>query len=96
MGDAIDAIKIRLISRITLSNDANLIALLDKILNKGKLLHEDWLLLSLAVPVQEKTDLDDLIQVQNYRGPNRQRFDQAVQRMNIQEPIEDLLAQLTK
>jgi hypothetical protein len=96
MTEALNDIKIRLINRITLLADADVLFLLDKVLDNGKLDREDWLMLSLHAPVREKTDLDELIKAQNYRGPDRERFQRAARDMDIQEPVEDLLALLTK
>jgi len=89
-------IKIRLINHITLLDDAQTLALLDKMLLSEQLSREDWLLWLMASPVREKTNLEDLIREQNYQGPNRERFEQAAQNMNLQEPVEELVAMLTK
>lgn len=47
-------------------------------------------------PVREKTDLEALIREQGYTGHDRERFDRIVKEMDIQEPIELLISQLTK
>ena len=95
MGEAVNDIKIRLINRITLLEDAQLLGLLEKLLSTSALSHEDLLLLAMAVPVRAETDLEALKREQNYQGPDRQGFEQVAIEMNIEEPIEDLMAQLT-
>lgn len=47
-------------------------------------------------PRREKTDLQALILEQGYKGPDRARFKQLVKELDIQEPIELLLSQLTR
>ncbi len=47
-------------------------------------------------PLDEKTDLDAILKEQNYTGPNKRRFQRLVKKLDIQEPIEDLLALLSK
>ncbi|MBC7778443.1 MAG: hypothetical protein H7246_23630 [Phycisphaerae bacterium] len=47
-------------------------------------------------PRREKTDLQALMLEQGYTGTNWERFDKLVKELNIQEPIELLLSQLTR
>jgi len=47
-------------------------------------------------PRREKTDLQALMLEQGYTGTNWARFDKLVKELNIQEPIELLLSQLTR
>jgi hypothetical protein len=42
------------------------------------------------------TDLEAMMQAQGYKGVNWQNVDKIVAEMDIQEPIEELLEQLTK
>lgn len=53
------------------------------------------LLKSLNRPIKKTLDLDALKNAKNYKGVNRQRFNRLVKEMNITEPIELLLAQLS-
>lgn len=96
MGEALNDIKIRLINQIALLDDAQKLTLLDKMLGAEQLSREDWLLWLMGSPVREKTNLEDLIQEQNYQGPDRERFEQAARNMNLQEPVDELVAMLTK
>jgi len=47
-------------------------------------------------PRREKIDLQALMLEQGYTGPNWKQFDKLVKELNIQEPIELLLSQLTR
>ena len=49
-----------------------------------------------AEPIKEKTNLQAILKEQNYTGPDNQRFEKFVKELDIQEPIEELLASLTK
>jgi hypothetical protein len=46
-------------------------------------------------PLAQKLDLEAIKKAKNYKGVNRVRFDQLVKAMNITEPIELLLSQLS-
>ena len=54
------------------------------------------LLKAINRPIKRKLDIDDLKKAKNYKGVNRERFDKLVKEMNITEPIEVLLAQLSQ
>jgi hypothetical protein len=56
----------------------------------------DPILMAIAKPIKEKFDFDEIVREQGYKGPNRERFAQIVKELDIQEPIDDLLATLTK
>ena len=47
-------------------------------------------------PTRSHVTLDEMMEEQGYQGTNWERLDKLVQEMDIQEPIEELLAQLTK
>ena len=47
-------------------------------------------------PMTKKLDLEALKKAKNYKGVNRVRFNQLVKEINIHEPIELLLSQLSK
>lgn len=96
MGEALNDLKIRLINRITLLKDAQLLGVLEKLLTAQLLTRDDLILITLAAPVRSKTDLNQLIAEQKYQGPDRQHFEAAVSQMDIQEPIEELISQLTQ
>ena len=47
-------------------------------------------------PMAKKLDLEALKKAKNYKGVNRERFNKLVREIDIKEPIELLLSQLTK
>ena len=57
---------------------------------------DDPILLALAKPMKEKFDFDEIVKEQGYKGPDRARFAKIVRELDIREPIEELLATLTK
>lgn len=52
--------------------------------------------LPIATAIQPNFDLEAIKQKQGYQPFNRAEFDQLVKELDIQEPLEDLLAMLTK
>lgn len=45
----------------------------------------------LIKPTREKLDVDELIKKQNYQGADKKVIDNLIDKMAIEEPIEDLL-----
>lgn len=54
------------------------------------------LLTTLNRPIKRRLNLDALKKANNYKGVNRERFDKLVKEINIVEPIELLLSQLSQ
>ena len=48
-----------------------------------------------ARPIRENITIEELMQEQQFTEFDRAGFDEIVKKMDIQEPIEELLAQLT-
>jgi hypothetical protein len=46
--------------------------------------------------IKKRLDIDALKKSRNYKGVNRTRFNQLVKEMNITEPIELLISQLSQ
>ncbi len=67
----------------------------DRQLNKRTTTKKD-LLTTLNRPIKKRLDLDALKKTKNYKGVNRERFDTLVKEINIVEPIELLLSQLSQ
>jgi len=44
--------------------------------------------------IRDSITIEELAREQNYKGIDKEEFDRLVKELNIQEPIEDLLAQL--
>lgn len=47
-------------------------------------------------PIRKRLDIDAIKKAKNYQGVNRKRFDKLVEEINIDEPIELLLSQLSQ
>ncbi|MGB0930498.1 MAG: hypothetical protein ACPGVB_06970 [Chitinophagales bacterium] len=54
------------------------------------------LLTTINRPIKKRLDLDALKKEKNYQGVNRKRFDKLVKEINIVEPIDELLLQLSR
>jgi len=81
------------ISKIKLVDDERILSRLEVVINN--LTHSDDILNKLVRPVRKHLDIDALIKEQNYRGIDRQEFDQIVDELEIREPVEDLLEMLS-
>ena len=46
-------------------------------------------------PIRDHQTVEDMIKAQNYKGFNKEAFDQSIKEMDVQEPIEELLKGLT-
>lgn len=93
----------QLVERLSDEEKLELITLLSESLNKKKKrrggtvaeLRTSSLLSLLSKPMRDTLDLDELIREQNYLGGNQERFDRKAAKLNITEPVEVLIAQLT-
>ena len=47
-------------------------------------------------PTRKQLTVEDLIEEQNYQPITKEQFYEKVEKLNIEEPLEDLLATLTK
>ena len=50
----------------------------------------------LAKPMRKKTDIDELIKEQNWKPVNPEEFDRLIKEIDIQEPLEQLIADIGK
>lgn len=95
----LDSLKIDLIVEIThLDDEISLRRLRENIQEIKKQPTEKQLemLEKLAKPIRKKTDIDELIKEQNWKGVNREKFDRLVKEMDIKEPLEQLIADIGK
>ncbi len=53
------------------------------------------LLKKITKPIKKKLDLEEIKKENNYKGVNRERFNALIKEINIVEPIELLLSQLS-
>ena len=51
---------------------------------------------SIIKPMKKKLTIEDMIKEQNYSPINREQFYDKVSKLNIEEPLHELLAMLTK
>lgn len=88
----IDSLKVHLIARIsTLSNEETL-RQLERILIPQASVDPSDILQRLVRPMPTKLDIDALIIQQGFKGIDRPKFDQLIKKINITEPLEQLLA----
>ena len=85
------ALKISLINRISALSNEEMLRELERILMPRESANpSDILYFARSMP--KKLDIDALILKQHFKGVNRAKFDQLIQKINIQEPLEQLLA----
>ncbi|MFN0212896.1 MAG: hypothetical protein ACKVT2_01465 [Saprospiraceae bacterium] len=89
---SIDSLKVSLISQISALSNEDMLRQLEQILMPRESANPSDLLYRLARPMPQKLDIDALIIKQNFKGVNRSKFNQLVRKINIQEPLEQLLA----
>jgi len=88
----IDALKISLISRISVLSNEEMLRQLEQILMPRESADPADILYRLSRPMPKKLDIDALILKQRFRGVDRAKFNRLVRQINIQEPLEQLLA----
>ena len=95
----LDSLKVNLIVEITHLDDEKSLrkikTAIDEVKNRPTR-EQLELLEKLAKPMREKTDIDELIKEQNWKPVNREEFDKLVKELDIQEPIEQLIADIGK
>jgi len=85
-----EALKLEIISQITLLNDAKTLAKVAKVL-KNKPANKEKILKKLAKPTKNKLDIEQLKKEQKFTAFNRTRFDELIKELDIQESIEQLI-----
>ncbi len=87
----IQAKKLRLIQRIAALDNEQTLSDIEAQLNSV----ED-VLNKVIKPTRKQLTVEDLIQEQNYTPITKEAFYEKVEKLNIEEPLEDLLSMLTK
>lgn len=87
----IDSLKIKLIEEITSITSKEE---LDHLVKYIKLTRLSGLHGNIFKGTRKSINVDELKKEQNYKGINRDEFDKLVAELNIEEPIEELLAML--
>lgn len=95
----LDAIKLNLIVRISKLDNEESVRQVEKIIDLVE--HQPSkkqsnLLKKLAKPLRKKIDLEALKREQNWKPINREEFDNSVRQLDIQEPLEQLIADIGK
>jgi hypothetical protein len=86
----IEALKYELFAKIvSIQNEADLQRVREMLESLSK---DNDLLYRIVKPVREKITIEDMIKEQDYKGFDRKAFDKLVNEMDIQDPIEELLA----
>ncbi len=89
--------KINLIVEISKLDKLESIQLVKKFvsnLKKNNTNKQIQMLKELSKPIKEKTDIEELIREQNWKPIDRKEFDRLVKELDIQEPLEQLLADI--
>lgn len=93
MTKPLDAKKIALIKQITeMDSEAGL----DKVEQTINDINHQAELDNIFKPMRESISVEELRKEQNYQGIDRDEFFRLIDELDIQEPIEDLLAMLSK
>jgi hypothetical protein len=86
----IEALKYELLAKIvSIQNEVDLQRVKEMLESLSK---DNDLLYRVVKPVREKITIEDMIKEQDYKGFDRKAFDKLVVEMDIQDPIEELLA----
>ncbi len=88
----IETRKYQLIEEIMRTTDEQILGKFEEILKEyhqsmGSIKH-------LVKPTRSKTNVDQLVKEQGYKGVDKAKVDQLIEEINIEEPIEDLLKML--
>lgn len=88
----LEARKYQLIQKITHLEDEASVSRLEVVF---KMLAEELDILNkVAKPMRKQLSIEELVEEQNYKGINKDKFKRLVQDMAIEEPLEELLAMI--
>lgn len=91
--------KINLIVRITKLDEEDAVRKIEEtveLIEKQPTEKQLEMLGKLAKPIREKLDIEELIKEQNWKPIDREEFDRLVREIDIQEPLEQLIADIGK
>ena len=95
----LDTLKVNLIVKITHLDDEKSLRKIETAIDEVKsqpTKKQLEMLNKMAKPMREKLDIEELIKEQNWKPIDRHKFDQLVAELDIQEPIEQLIADIGK
>lgn len=87
----IEALKLDLIKKIMEVDDPSSLAAIEAAISGFHRRDDEDVLRKLAKPMRKKLDIEELKREQNYKGPNKERLEQLIKELAIEEPLEDLL-----
>lgn len=97
--EVLDSLKINLIVEITHLDDEAALRRIESTISEIKKRPSEKqleMLQKVAKPMQKKLDLEELKHEQNWKPVNREKFDRLVKEIGIQEPLEQLIADIGK
>ena len=89
----IEKLKYEILAEIVKTNDEAILNSIKEMLLKVS--SENDLFNRIVKPTREKITVEDLIREQNYKGFDKEKVDKLIKEMDIQDPIEELLNELT-
>ena len=89
----IEELKNEIRAEITKTNDAAILQIIKEMLQKVS--SENDLFNRIVKPIRKTITVEDMIREQNYKGFDREGCDKLVKELDIQDPIEELLNELT-
>lgn len=96
---ALDSLKEKLIFQIKEMKDEESVRQIKEFVNQiqsGVSRNQSEKLKKLAKPMRKKTTVDNLIREQNWKPVDRSEFDRLVKELDIEEPLEQLIADIGK
>jgi len=87
-----EALKLNLINKILSLNNISLLKKVEETLDE--ISEDDLILQKLNKPMRKKLDIEVLKKEQNYKPINKEAFFKKMDDLNIEEPIEELLAMI--
>lgn len=87
--------KLRLIQRIAALENEQTLSGIEAQLNSNDETTKD-IFNKIIKPTRKQLTIADLIEEQNYQPITKEKFYEKVEKLNIEEPLEDLLLMLTK
>jgi len=87
--------KLRLIQRIKALDNEQTLSKIEARLDSSEATNTD-VFNNIIKPIRKQLTVADMIEEQNYHPITKERFYEKVEKLNIEESLEDLLAMLTK
>jgi len=87
-----ETLKLNLINKILSLSNISLLKKVEETLNE--ISEDDLILQRLSKPMRKKTNLEEILKEQNYQPINKDKLFKQMDELNIQEPLEELLAMI--